>query len=486
MKRPLLNLIFAFSVAISASAQSPKTLSLDEALHRGLTTNSSIEAAQFQEEAALQRRRATQGLRLPQIAVTGNYTLLDKDISFNANALKQSAQNIFSNLIGSGVEGGAISPAVAEMLQNSLASLNGASWSIPLQKRNFGIISGEIIAPLFTGGRINSAIKASRLAGDIAHQQTLQAENTLITDIVRQYFSLALATKAIEVRRAALDGIERHLNNAIALEREGIIARSERLYMEYRRAEAEGALQGAILEQKTLTDALCNAISDNAEEYSLTTPMFVLQATPPIDTFLSSAQRHNPLLAQASIATQIAEEGLRFQRADYFPQVAFVGSGTIYQHRLSPLVPRWVIGLNVSIKLFDGLNREYRYAAAKSDVRATESISHQARNDITILVETLYNRLLDAQNRIASLSTSITFATAYLHDKEAAFREGLASATDLTDAELNLAKARIERLEAVCTYDITLAMLLEAAGQSARFIDYTTDDNASQITFHDK
>lgn len=80
----------------------------------------------------------------------------------------------------------------------------------------------------------------------------------------------------------------------------------------------------------------------------------------------------------------------------------------------------------------------------------------------------------------------MAFAKEYLKAKNAAFLEGMSSSSDLVDAELNLARVRIERMQVAYNYDVALARLLEAAGISDEFLSYMRRDNAKQISFDDK
>lgn len=71
--------------------------------------------------------------------------------------------------------------------------------------------------------------------------------------------------------------------------------------------------------------------------------------------------------------------------------------------------------------------------------------------------------------QLPSVNASGRFAEEYLRIKEEAFKEGAAPSSDVVDARLNLAKIRIERLQAAYYYDMILARLLEACGQSELF-----------------
>lgn len=103
--------------------------------------------------------------------------------------------------------------------------------------------------------------------------------------------------------------------------------------------------------------------------------------------------------------------------------------------------------------------------------------------DVSVLVEKLYNEMLNYYNQFHSIEASIAFAEEYLKAKNASFLEGMTSSSDLIDAELNLAKARTERIQMAFAYDVALAKLLEAAGVSDEFTAYARRVDARQITF---
>ena len=187
-----------------------------------------------------------------------------------------------------------------------------------------------------------------------------------------------------------------------------------------------------------------------------------------------------------SVMRQLAEEGVRAQRADFLPQVAAIGGGSFYNYQVAGLVPRWAVGVGVNIKIFDGLNREYKYSAAKQTVRRVGALQNKAGKDISVLVEKLYNQMMNYRNQMTSIDASLAFAEEYLRMKNAAFLEGMSSSTDLIDAELNLAGVRTERLQAAYNFDLLLAQLLEAAGISDEFSAYARRADARPILFDKK
>ena len=478
MKKVTLVMLALAAVMQLPAQEQGRTLSLEEALEMTLSDNPAIRAAEFNRRAAQQERRAAIGLRMPQIGITGSYAYLGKDIEIDLNNRKAPVQNLAGQILQSGMIPSDYIPSISQMLSGAMA----ASWALPLQDRSLGFVGGDVTVPLWMGGKINAANRAARINEQTARSQGIQQRNALVSELVERYYGLALAQQVVVVRQQVVDGVRKHLEDAAALEAQGMISRSEKLYVEFKMSEAERDLQNAQSQVETIAAAL-NSTIGRTDDYLPVTAMFILERIEPLDHFRTLAAERNPLLDQVDQKRRLAYEGVRAQRSSFLPQVVAMGGMSFYDYQVSKVLPRWAVGVGVNFKLFDGLNREYKYSAAKQTVRRVEALQDKAGNDISVLVEKLYNQMETYRTQMASIEASLAFAEEYLKTKNAAFLEGMSSSTDLIDAELNLAKVKTERIEAAYRYDVSLAQLLEAAGISDEFTAYMRRQDARRITF---
>ena len=478
MKKVTLVMLALTAVMQLPAQEQGRTLSLEEALEMTLSDNPAIRAAEFNRRAAQQERRAAIGLRMPQIGITGSYAYLGKDIEIDLNNMKAPVQNLAGQILQSGMIPSDYIPSISQMLSGAMA----ASWALPLQDRSLGFVGGDVTVPLWMGGKINAANRAARINEQTARSQGIQQRNALVSELVERYYGLALARQVVVVRQQVVDGVRKHLEDAAALEAQGMISRSEKLYVEFKMSEAERDLQNAQSQVETIAAAL-NSTIGQTDDYQPVTAMFILERIEPLDHFRTLAAERNPLLDQVDQKRRLAYEGVRAQRSSFLPQVVAMGGMSFYDYQVSKVLPRWAVGVGVNFKLFDGLNREYKYSAAKQTVRRVEALQDKAGNDISVLVEKLYNQMENYRTQMASIEASLAFAEEYLKTKNAAFLEGMSSSTDPIDAELNLAKVKTERIEAAYRYDVSLAQLLEAAGISDEFTAYMRRQDARRITF---
>lgn len=470
-----------FFLVLNLAAQEGKVmLSFDQALTMTMTDNPQISALEYQERAADQQRKAAIGLRSPQIGVNASYAHLGRDVAIDINDFKPGIQGIAGDVIAAlGQHGIVVPPEVLGDVQK----LFGADWgSFPLQKQNVAVAGATVTMPVYTGGKINAANAAAQINQRSVLEQSSQARNALVSELVERYYGLVLANQVVQVRQQVVDGVRVHLNDAIALEATGVIAKGERLYAQVKMAEAQRELLNAELQRQTIESALCNTLNTQ-NAYLPVSCMFMLPQIESVDYFREIALRNSPLLNQVSLKKDLAEQDVKLKRSEFLPEVALMGGASFYNYQLSKMVPRWAVGAGVSLKLFDGVSREFKFSAAKNTVRQVEALEAKAANDIGILIDKLYNQLQSYHDQMPSIEASMAFAEEYLRVKDAAFKAGMASAADVIDAQLNLAKIKTERIQAAYYYDLMLAKLLEASGISNEFTAYCRRPDARPILF---
>ena len=166
---------------------------------------------------------------MPQVSIKGAYAHLNKDIKLDFNPLLSS-----------------LSPIVGE----GLATL-GLDLSYTLQRKNNAFLGGDVVLPLFAGGKIWTANKAAKIGEERVRMQSRQVRSALMVEVVERYFGVELARRGVAIGEEAVAVVKQHLYDVSMLEKEGMAVASERLYVEYRLAEAERDLQRVKLQLET-------------------------------------------------------------------------------------------------------------------------------------------------------------------------------------------------------------------------------------------
>ncbi len=470
--------LFLMSVAVKVTAQTTH-LTLDDALSLGFERNPAIAATEYAEQAAHRERQAAIGLFMPKVSVKGAFTHLNKDIKIDLNHLKTNLSGAVGGLLSNPDIGAVLAPYIPA-IQGGLSSLLGVDFSYTLQRRNTAFLGGDVVMPIFAGGKIWTANKAAKINEERTRQQSRQMRGGLIVEIVERYFGVELARRGVAIREEAVAVVGQHLHDVALLEKEGMAVESERLYAEYRLAEAERDLQRARLQLETARKALQNSLG-TTEMVEPSTPMFLLSKIEPLEYFVAMAKLYNPQLGEVERLRELARMNLRLNRADFFPEIAAMGGMVFCNHQLTSLVPRMAVGVGLNFKIFDGLNREYKTSAARLQLRRVEALERKAEQDITLLVEDLYNKVQSVLATMSAVERSERFGEEFLRAKQSAFREGMATATDVVDATLNLSRARLERAQTAYEFDVALARLLNASGMSETFVQYLNAQTAQSV-----
>ncbi len=460
---PLPNLAATAPAAAIDSLVPPTALTLQEAVELSYRRSPALEAQRLAREAAVAQRKAAWGMRLPQLGVAASYTYLSKDIkAFDLNAEKEAALEQLGQL-----------PLPFPIPPQIVQAVRGLDLSLTLQKQQFAVVGASAVVPIYMGGRINAAVNAAKIRIEQSDQEAFKARTDLFAEVVERYYGLALARQALRVREEVTAGMRKHLDDARKLEQNGMIASTEKLYAEMFLARAEGEQEAAALQIETVNRALGTSLCQEAD-YRPVTELFVVETLQPLDWFRQRVKQNSPLLKQVELTRRLAGEGVRAARAAFLPEVAAIGAVNAWDWQLTELAPRWMVGAGIKLRIFDGLSSEYKHAAAKKQVRQVEVMQAKAEEDLMTLTEKLYNQLRSAEAKVRALGASVEFAASYLDAKQRAFSEGMAPSSEVVDARLNLAKARIERLAAACAFDVTLARLLALAGETETFGSYAS------------
>jgi outer membrane protein TolC len=206
--------------------------------------------------------------------------------------------------------------------------------------------------------------------------------------------------------------------------------------------------------------------------------LFILKNIEDENFFIAMALRNNPQLQQVDSKRELAATGVKLEKSNYLPTVALTGTYDLANKDLSPYVPDWMVGVGLKWSLFEGTSRYRNLQAAKFKEDQVEQAGLKAEEDIKTVIKKLHQQLGMQVEQLEELDKTLEFAQTYVESRDKAFHEGLSTSTELVDANLLLAKVKIERLQAMYNYDVTLATLVQVCGSPELFLEYQTSNQA--------
>lgn len=450
MSRMLGCLAVAFAAIWGDPARGAEGLSFTEAWRRLQQANPALQAARAEVERKAAEHRATHSLSQPQVDIGATQTWIDRPIEIDLDPIRQAMLALHP----------AVPPAALPKFVTTVQS--------------DAFVRGQVTAvwPLYTGGRITAGRRAGA-AGEAEAQATLrQTENSLFTELVRRYYGLQLARAVQVTRTAVLAGVEEHLRQAVRLEEEGFVTRAERLHADVARAEARREKQKADRQVEIAGIALAGLLGDDAAGQP-GSPLFVVVAPlEPAATFAAAGAARQPALDYLAARRAQAAEAAAAEQGRMRPEVYWFGAKELNRGDLTLLDPDWATGIGVRFSLWDRTDRPSRLRAARALERRVGLLEADLRRNLHTLTEKCHREVVSAQEQYAALAETESLARENLRVRQAAFTEGQATSLEVVDAQLALARVETERAAAAYDFVVTLATLLEAAGDPARFFTY--------------
>ncbi len=446
MKKIFSRIIILSICLMINQAYSSEALTFDEAYTLMLQNNKGLKAVLKSVEEKKYKKRAAIGHFLPTVNLNSTYAHLDDNQGFNIMGFSMDIQK-----------------------QNLWYLGAGANWNI------------------FTGGKILAYNSAARANFEGANQKYREKTNELTVELIKRYYGLRLAEDIVKVREQVLESVQGHLNDAIKLEKAGVIAKTERLHAEVAFSEAERELKAALRDKNVVEKSLYNLVQSKdketgGEEFSASSDLFIYTGElPSKEDFLKQTMKSNTSLKLLDVKKRLAKANFRSEAGNYSPTVSLFAYDIMASDDLTQLAPRWALGGIVNFTIFDGLSRYNNLKAAKALKEQTEYEIEDAQEGIELLVNKYYQELLKYKEQYESTDKSIEMAQESLRVSKISFKEGLSTSLSVTDAESVLAAVKIARLSSVYNYDVTLSELLSLKGSAGEIIEYIKNSKTEKL-----
>ena len=324
--------------------------------------------------------------------------------------------------------------------------------------------------PLFTGGKRIFASRIGNRMVDLAKAGREEAGATLQSELVETYYALRLAQRVVDVREQTFLGLQKHYRNAMKLEENGMINKAERLFAQVTMDEARRELESARKDLNVAQNALKVLLNvEDAISINPSSPLFMNHDLPDELYFKNLVSTGSYIVSKLRIQEAMADNQLKISKSAYIPTIALFGKQTLYAENLPKnLMPRTLVGVGFTWNIFDGLNREANIRQTRLTKQTLQLGREKAQNEL---------------GDVAALNTTIEMSRELVRIRKKSFQEGMATSTDVIDAETMLSKVQIAFLLAYYKYDVALASLLSTCGMPESFWQYSRTGQTENFIF---
>lgn len=169
--------------------------------------------------------------------------------------------------------------------------------------------------------------------------------------------------------------------------------------------------------------------------------------------------KRRPEYNVASIGVEMNELNVDMFRSMYIPTLNAFGSyqQSLFANKLSEgqWFPTTVVGLNLNVPIFDGLNKKAKVQRARLDLEIAQNQRTELERAIELEVRNARINLLNARERMLSQKSNVALAERIYETTQVKYREGVGSSLEIVQAEQSLYQTQQNYQQAL--YDLLVA-----------------------------
>ncbi len=328
--------------------------------------------------------------------------------------------------------------------------------------------------PIYTSGRVDALAHAAEAEARAVDAEVQVARADLRLEVARAYWALVTATDSVRVLREAVDRAEAHLRDVRQMFATGLVPPNDVATVDAQRSlqqvqliEAENLRRSVAEDIRRLT-----GLGDRVE--IVTTARLVAPAAtapaPPADVLATALKQRAERQAIAERATA-AESREVAAAAARKPTIALSGA-VDYANPNPHIFPRraewresWDLTANVSWSLWDS----GRSKAEMAEARDTANAFRERLADLdSVIAVDIRQRQFDIESANAAIAASEDAVRSAEEARRVVgerFRVGVATSTEVLDAQVALLQAQLDRTRALANLKLAEARLDRAVGR---------------------
>ena len=475
---------FGFWVNSQLTAQNPqprtvRSVSLEEAIRLADRTAENVEVARAGVSRAIGQQRIARSQFLPQlngqIAYSRTLASQFEGLSFGGGPDTASFRALCTPNVEPGATPAQRQAAIDASSSCTPLSQTGGGGGLDFQSVGFGALNSwtfglQFSQALFTGGRATGQRRAAIAGRNVADMELTAQRAQLILDVTQMYYNTVLAARLSEIADAALTMSTDVLRQTTAARQVGSssefdllraqVARDNQVPVALaRRSDRDIALlRLKQMLEIPLDDSL--VLSTSIDEPP---PGIVSAAADSVRPLPDTTTANRAVVRQAQENVNAQEGLLRAARADRFPTISLTSG---YQRLYFPNDPfdfsvqareNWTVGVSANVSLLSGGRTSGGVLMADASVREARARLKQARELAALDSRIALSQLAQAEATWrASQGTAEQARRAYNID-QIRYREGISTQTELSNSQLLLEQAMVNR--AVAARDLAVARM---------------------------
>ncbi len=439
-------LAFVIGVVSDAAAQAPaapRPITLVEALTAAAQSNLGLRIAVFEVTVARAQLNQSEAVRAGQAVLTASYTRINE---------REGGVVVFPAGTISGVTG---------------------TVTVPLPPPTPNLYSAVLNYqyPIFTGGRIESAIALAQANLKGAEAALERVKQQVVLDVKQAYYQLLLAQAGIDVAGRTLASADENLRVARARVAAGVSPRFDEVQAEVSQANARQSLirarSAAALAQHGLSAVMAQPLDT---VFAPRETMGLVPVRTEVAALIRRALESRPEWAEHQARVAAATAAIEMAKANGRPALILSGGPTFGNTAGGTGVGGpgaslgWSVTLSATVPLFDGGVTAERIREAEVRVEQLRVVEAQLRQGIELEVRRTVLNLASAAEELATADKTVEQAQEGLRIANVRFAAGVSTNLEVVLAQASLSQAEANRIQALFNVNVARALLERAVG----------------------
>jgi outer membrane protein len=421
-QRPQLVLFFILFVGIASSAcqaQTPQSLTLQEAENIAIQNHPQIQAAQDLASAAKQQVREVRSSYYPLA---------------------------YGSLTG------------VEAEHNSRIAAGALNNPIIFDRYANGVTVGQLVTDF---GRTHELVKSSDLHAQARQETVLTSRADVLLQVDEGYFAVLKAQAVLQVAQETVKDRQLVADQVTAMARNQLKSDLDVSFAEVNLSQAQLLLIQAQNDLQAAVAELSTALG-YSDQRTFKLAEGLLPAAPPSDLSQSIAQalQNRPELISQRLDVSSANSYATAERDLFFPTISAVGTAGVAPYRQDGLESRYAAaGFNVNIPIFNGRLFSARRSEAKYRAQAEQQSLRDLQDRIVRDVRMAWLNANSSFQRLSVTDQLLQQASQAANLAQSRYNLGLSSIVELSQAQLNVTQAEIAQASAKYDYETQISSL---------------------------
>ncbi|WP_439480803.1 TolC family protein [Chryseobacterium aquaticum] len=421
-------LILSLSLFQKVFSQDTISISKPEMEQKILNNNLQVKMAQKEAELADAELLGTRAMYLPNI--NASYTFSNTNNPLYAFGSRLNQERI------------------------TMTDFNPDNLNSPKSISNFAT-KLEIQQPIINMDAVYQK-KAGQVKSEVLKIKTERTKEYVQFELKKAYMTLQMTYKMVETLENARTTTLANKKVIDNYYKNGIIQKSEVLYMDVRLKEIENQIHFAKSNVKNTSDYLYFLFDEDYQNK-------VLKPTESLE-YQESIVENNPTLNINRKDLQAYQKSLeaydlmiKSSKAKFLPKLNAFGSFEMYDNKIAQFDANgYLAGIQLSWNVFDGLKAKSEQEKYKAELSKAQTEIQQYQKQSELELNKISRQVQDAQNKVNLTKLAWEQSKEAYRIRKNRYDQGLEKSADLLTSETQMSQKELEHIQAIFEYNTAL------------------------------